>query len=448
MKRIKIWLSNFTLVQQFLSIVIFTAAFLLFFSFTYLSRNIDTFVNSQMYAFMHRAQNEYLETRSLDNESNILLFVYSVESDRYLNAIPSEYVQILSNIDPDPEGGYIDSNFAYGNSSIVYSIISFDEDYRLIAIVKNNFREEFKNALTSGVINVTFYVTVGLFALILLWVMSLIRPLDAIIGYINKIKNGEKATLTLNRYDEIGKVGEALVSMNQELSEQQHIRDEMIQNISHDLKTPIATIKSYSESIKDGIYPYDTLEKSVDVIIENAARLEKKVYSLITYNKMGYLVDSNENILNLEMAPVIQKAILSASMIRNDVVIETDLDESVYFHGDEEPWRVVIENLLDNALRYAKTKIVINLKDNLLEIFNDGETMDKDRLDKLFKPYEKGNNGKFGLGLSIVKKVTETYGYTVTGENMNDGVVFRIYTTKKMKKMPKKRKKKKDIIET
>ena len=221
MKRIKIWLSNFTLVQQFLSIVIFTAAFLLFFSFTYLNRNIDTFVNSQMYAFMHRAQNEYLETRSLDNESNILLFVYSVESDRYLNAIPSEYVQILSNIDPDPEGGYIDSNFAYGNSSIVYSIISFDEDYRLIAIVKNNFREEFKNALTSGVINVTFYVTVGLFALILLWVMSLIRPLDAIIGYINKIKNGEKATLTLNRYDEIGKVGEALVSMNQELSEQQ-----------------------------------------------------------------------------------------------------------------------------------------------------------------------------------------------------------------------------------
>jgi two-component system sensor histidine kinase CssS len=184
------------------------------------------------------------------------------------------------------------------------------------------------------------------------------------------------------------------------------------------------------------------------VILENADRLEKKVYSLITYNKMGYLVDSNENILNLEMAPVIQKAILSASMIRNDVVIETDLDESVYFHGDEEPWRVVIENLLDNALRYAKSKIVINLKDNLLEIFNDGETMDKDRLDKLFKPYEKGNNGKFGLGLSIVKKVTETYGYTVTGENMNDGVVFRIYTTKKMKKKPKKRKSKKSIIET
>ena len=447
MKRIKIWLSNFTLIPLFLTIVIFTVAFLLFFMFSYLNRNIDSFVNSQMYVFMHRAQREYLETRTIDNESNVLLFVYSVESGRYLNTIPNEYKGLISNIDPDPEGGSIDSSFVYGNNSIVYSIISFDNDYRLIAIVKNNFREEFRDALSNSVINVMFYVLIGMIALIMLWIMSLIRPLDAIISYINRIKAGEKATLNLNRYDEIGKVGEALVSMNRELSEQQHIRDEMIQNISHDLKTPIATIKSYSESIKDGIYPYDTLEKSVDVIIENADRLEKKVYSLITYNKMGYLVDSGDNILNLEMAPIIQKAILAASVIRNDVKIETDLDEKVYFHGDEEPWRVVIENLLDNALRYAHSRISINLKDNLLEIFNDGEAIEKDRLDKLFKPYEKGNKGKFGLGLSIVKKVTETYGYTVTGENMNDGVIFRIYTSKKMKKVSKK-KNKKSIIET
>ncbi len=83
----------------------------------------------------------------------------------------------------------------------------------------------------------------------------------------------------------------------------------------------------------------------------------------------------------------------------------------------------------------------------MLEVYNDGEPIEKDRLDKLFKPYEKGNKGKFGLGLSIVKKVVETYGYSVTGENMNDGVVFRIFTTKKMKK-PAKKKSKKGIIET
>ncbi|MBR5342115.1 MAG: HAMP domain-containing histidine kinase [Erysipelotrichaceae bacterium] len=447
MKRFRIWLSNFTLIQQFLTIVFFTGAFLLFFIFAFLNRNIDSFVNSQMYVFIHRSQNEYLETRITNSDSNVMHFVYNVKSERYLNNIEDQYKDIVYSIDPDPEGGKIDSSFNYGTTSIVYSIISFDNDYRLISIIKNNFRDEFRSALSNSVINITFYVFVGLIGLIVIWVFSLIRPLDQIINYINKIKAGEKATLNVNRYDEIGEVAEALVSMNKELSEQQHIRDEMIQNISHDLKTPIATIKSYSESIKDGIYPYDTLEKSVDVIIENADRLEKKVYSLITYNKMGYLVDNDAGILNLKMAPVIQKAIMAAEVLRNDVEIVTDLDEKVMFHGDEEPWRVVIENLLDNALRYAKSEIRITLRDSLLEVFNDGENIEKDRLDKLFKPYEKGNKGKFGLGLSIVKKVTETYGYTVTGENMNDGVVFRIYTTKKMKK-PSRKKSKKSIIET
>lgn len=448
MKRFRIWISNFNLIQQFLTIVFLTISILVFFISTYLNRNIDMFVNSQMYVYIHRSQNEYLETRNNFNESNVIHFVYNITNKRFLNNITPEYQNILYYINKDPEGGKIDSSFTYDNTSIVYSIITFDEDYRLVSIIKNNFRDEFRSALLSGVINVTLYVVFGLIALVLLWVVSLIRPLDLIIGYINKIKQGENAELSLERYDEIGRLAEALTDMNDELSRQQHIRDEMIQNISHDLKTPIATIKSYSESIKDGIYPYDTLEKSVDVIIENADRLEKKVYSLITYNKMDYLVDTKEKYLNLEMVPVIEKAILACEVLRNDISIETNFQEGVYFHGDEEPWRVVVENLLDNSLRYAKSKITINLEDNLLEVINDGENIEKDRLDKLFKPYEKGNKGNFGLGLSIVKKVVETYGYTVTGENMNDGVVFRIYTSKKMKKLPKKKAGKKSIIET
>lgn len=226
--------------------------------------------------------------------------------------------------------------------------------------------------------------------------------------------------------------------MNEELSKQQRIREEMIQNISHDLKTPIATIKSYSESIKDGVYPYDTLEKSVDVIIEHADRLEKKVYSLITYNKVGYLQDNTEGD-TVDMHDVIGKVILSCQVLRNDIIIDTsDVTSDVFFHGSEDAWRTVVENLLDNALRYAKTKITFTLYDDLFEIYDDGELMDKDRIEKLFKPYEKGNKGNFGLGLSIVKKVCETYGYNVVGENKTDGVVFRIYrNVNKTKKVNK-----------
>ena len=441
MKRIKIWLKNFTLLQQFLTIVFLTISILAFFILAFLSRNIDRFVDNQMFVYVHRAQDEFISTR-ISNETNVIQYVYNVKNKQYLNKIDEEYKPIILHINPDPIGGKIDSSFSIGNNRIVYSVISFDKDYRLVSIIKNDFRTEFRDALLNGVVDVTFYVICGLICLILLWVVSLIRPLNEIKNYINKLRAGENSSLNISRNDEIGEVAEALTSMNQELSEQKHIRDEMIQNISHDLKTPIATIKSYSESIKDGIYPYDTLEKSVDVISENANRLEKKVYSLITYNKLGYLVDSGDDILNLEMNHIIKKAILDCEAIRGDVKIHSFLDKDVYFHGDEEPWRVVIENLLDNALRYAKANIRVILQKDLLEVYNDGETMDIDRIDKLFKAYEKGTKGKFGLGLSIVKKVTETYGYNVTGENMSDGVVFRVYAAKKFKKQPKKKSKK------
>jgi two-component system sensor histidine kinase CssS len=205
--------------------------------------------------------------------------------------------------------------------------------------------------------------------------------------------------------------------MQAELQEQKQIRDEMIQNISHDLKTPIATIKSYSESIKDGIYPYGTLEKSVDVIIEHADRLEKKVYSLITFNKLGYLDDTAPEGNTLPMVQVIHKAIVACKVLRSDIEIETDL-QNVRFHGEEDPWRIVVENLLDNALRYAKSVVRIKLRSGRLEVFNDGEQLDQAYLQKIFTPYEKGNKGNFGLGLSIVKSIIELhqgyYGVTST----------------------------------
>ena len=72
--------------------------------------------------------------------------------------------------------------------------------------------------------------------------------------------------------------------------------------------------------------------------------------------------------------------------------------EKIYFHGEEDPWRVVVENLLDNSIRYATHEIVITLNEKELTVANDGPLMSEERLNKLFKPYEKGTDGKFGLG--------------------------------------------------
>lgn len=440
MKRLRIWIKNLTLLQQFLSISFVVIVFFLMFFFTFLPRNIDTFVNQQMYAYIHNAQEDYIVNNLYsanienDKDTNVTHYTYSLYSNRYLETIESGSINetILNNIDPHIDQDIYDGNFYLSGRNVVYTIRKINNEYNLISIVKNDYRNEFRSALVDSTINTTLLMVIGLYTFLMIWVVSLIHPLNLIKNYIEKLKKGEKATLVIDRKDEIGEVAEALVDMNDELQKQAKIREEMIQNISHDLKTPIATIKSYSESIKDGIYPYDTLEKSVDVIIEHADRLEKKVYSLITFNKLGYLVDDLEPGDNLEMKPVIQDAILAANVLRGDIMIETDLAD-VYFHGDKEPWRIVVENLLDNALRYATSVVRITLTEEELTIYNDGDLMDKDRIEKLFKPYEKGSKGRFGLGLSIVKRVTETYGYLIVGENMDDGVIFRVIKPKARK---------------
>ncbi|MBR0462403.1 MAG: HAMP domain-containing histidine kinase [Erysipelotrichaceae bacterium] len=435
MKRIRIWINSFTLIQQYI-VVTFLALFLfIVFIFQSLNSNIDDFTNQQMYSYLHASQEQYIDaigTGIQYEDSNVYQYLYSTRTNDYVQEVKEEVKYVFDAINPVIEGEREDGVLNIGDKSIAYSVKKFGKNF-VVSILRDEYRSGFKSALVSAVANTSIIAVSVVFVLLMIWVYSLIRPLDLIRNYIQKIRNNENDTLNIKRNDEIGEVAEALVTMNEELKKQQRIREEMIQNISHDLKTPIATIKSYSESIKDGIYPYGTLEKSVDVISEHADRLEKKVYSLITYNKFGYLEDNSEGD-NLYMPDVIAKAIVSCQVLRNDVeIIADDIKDDVYFHGEEEAWRTVVENLLDNALRYAKSKIVITLFDDVLEVYNDGELMDQDRIEKLFKPYQKGTKGNFGLGLSIIKKVCDTYGYNVVGENKNDGVVFRIYRNKPSK---------------
>ena len=131
-----------------------------------------------------------------------------------------------------------------------------------------------------------------------------------------------------------------------------------------------------------------------------------------------------------DMKHVIETVLLNHKMLHPTIEITTELTEQVYFDGVEEAWRVTVENIMENALRYAKSSIKIVLKQDELTIENDGPAIDEERLKVLFKPYEKGQGGKFGLGLSIVWKVATANRYAVSGENTSEGVIFRIVKRK------------------
>lgn len=440
MKYIKNLIKKMSLTQQLFFMVVSISIFLVTFFFGFMVLSIDSFVESQMFNVIFDSQEDVIENYLLGktgsslfgtNMSDMVHIIYEKDavplSSSHINievTYPGISEAIEETLQLVPLGERTTKRF---DKSSLVSIKSINNEAEIVTILPIEYHNEFKSALLNTFVYIIVMAMGLVFLLLLFWVGTIIHPLNQIKEYIEKRRAGEDAELKMDREDEIGELAQVLIGMQHELKHQQEQKEEMLQNISHDLKTPVATIKSYSEAIKDGIYPYETLEKSVDVIIEHAERLEKKIYNLLMLNRMDYMTHEDIEIDHeIDLAPIVEQVILSSKQIRPEININYVVEGGQFF-GQEEPWRVVIENLLDNALRYSKSRVDIKMKDHYLSIYNDGEKVSQKRMDTFFQPYEMGDKGQFGLGLAIVHRVVNNYKYTIQANNQKEGVIFIIY---------------------
>lgn len=346
------YFKKLSLTQQVLMIILVMLIFLtLFFTF-FLNKNIEITISNQMYSVMDSRQkpilsaleaNEpvtfdndlfrYLSTDSVQTncmiEDDTIQFLtipeHSFKNDAFYNFLIAKADQMLQEGVSELHGTIeVDDGPYY---YLLEKCISRGKPVIVASFMDDTYASEFRSSL----IDSTVYVMVVAFSLILMilmiWAFSIIHPLNQIRVYISQIKQGKDVELNIKREDEIGEVARELISMKEELSKQQNAKEEMIHNISHDLKTPIATIKSYSESIKDGIYPYGDLESSVDVILNNAQRLEDKVHSLLYLNRIEYLITTDAEGVVTNMKEVVEQVVLNSAVIDPDIRLITDVEE-------------------------------------------------------------------------------------------------------------------------
>lgn len=459
MKGPTFYFQKMSLTRQILTIILTVLMFFIMFFFVFVSDNIDRTITKQMYELILNRQAPIVNLLNSKQSTNIQDIYSFLASDNVQTncIIQNQKMDVISNqntvkkpvnnkvydylleqsktMDPQSKN-VLQGTIKAGNSTYYYRLTYCSNNTILASFMDDTYATQFRDSLIDSTVYVIVLAFMIVFLIILVWVFSIIHPLNLIRNYIEQIKDGKEVELHLNRDDEIGEMATAIVKMNDELKKQDKAKEDMIHNISHDLKTPIATIKSYAESIKDGIYPYGTLESSVDVILDNAQRLENKVHSLLYMNRVEYLVASDAEGVVTNMKDVVEQVVLNAAVIRPEIQVITDVEE-VFFDGLIEAWRVAIENIMENAFRYAKSYIKIEVREDWLCISNDGPKMPEDRIESLFRPYEKGEGGRFGLGLSIVSKVCKANHYIVKGENSEDGVRFIIY--RKAKKQKKKK---------
>lgn len=443
MLKIKNHLSAMNLKQQLVGLVMLISLVLVIVSYFVTFTQVNRFVNHEMYNLVNRSQksiiHRYLVTDTEASNAKEIIFDYNDPNithliyDNDLNLVmTNSNVLINENVLNEIENrisnqleGTKEYRLLTNQSQDLYVVTRVNDDVTVATILSHKYQNDFRQIVIQLIFFVVFLMIGVILLFFLWWATSIINPLKNISNYLSDIQKKDKSKLDVERQDEIGDVARSIITMENELKRQENVKMEMIHNISHDLKTPITTIKTYSESIKDGIYPYETLEKSVDVILENADRLERKAHSLLVLNQLDALEDESVDLKPVNMKDIVTKVILDLKVLRPEIDVYTHL-ENVTYMGDDELWRICIENLLDNAFRYAKSHIEVALQPKKLTIYNDGDKMSQDRIDKLFKPYEKGTDGQFGLGLSIVDRMTKRMGYKTTGYNHKDGVEFEI----------------------
>lgn len=418
-------MKKLTLTEQFLFICVSIIVIVIISLGMVLPKTLLPVYEDNLYNYLSQSLNllEKPENNRVDSE---VAYIY-VDNDKnvYVSSNLYEVVKVKSvknilNDITDDEGKFIRGKNVY------YYNTNKTEDMTKIAITGSSYINSMRKEILKIILVVVGITFIIISLLVLIWSNNLVNRIKKLKDKVDNINNDDYDHKMIYDYDdELYTLEVAIENMRIYLKEQEAYKNQMYQNISHDFKTPITVMKSYIEAMEDGI---ETKEKTINILKEQLNKLEVKVHSLLYLNKLNYLKEEKEKLNDsCDVSKVILASVDKFSPSRKDVKFSLDIDKkNTIFRGSYEMWEAIIDNILNNFMRYAKTSIKITVKNNKIILYNDGPNIDKDVLNNIFTPYEKGVRGVFGLGLSIVKKTLGLLNYDINISNVKNGVKFII----------------------
>lgn len=419
MKKLKIDLSKQLIIITTVSLLIMIISISLI-----LPKSLEPFFEETVYSYLSQPLNLSLSETSLSNGQDVAYIIYRQDGVY----ISSDYKKILSIDDYSKILKYINNkqgSFTY-KSHKYYYYKKVDNGNEVIALTTDNYFRLLRSNYLGIVIPIIIITYLIIIILLTFWSRFIVSRLEKLKLKVDTIDN-PNITINKNKFefdDEILLLDNTIDEMKDIILSREKYKSEMYQNISHDFKTPITVIKSYIEAYKDNV---EDIESVIDVSEEQIKKLEKKVKTLLELNKITYLQNSYKNDVKIKIYPIIESIIEKYKIINKTIKYEIKCDKkNILYNGNEDIWDSIVNNLLSNAIRYAKEKIIITInKDNII-FFNDGDKIDETVINNLFEPYKKGKKGENGIGLSIVKGNCNLINYNIYAKNKKNGVEFII----------------------
>ena len=235
--------------------------------------------------------------------------------------------------------------------------------------------------------------------------------------------------------NEFTSIMNSLEKMRCELLEMQESKNRFITGISHDLRTPVAVIKGYTEAIKDNVISdKNEIEKSLDLIERKASQLEGMIDTLINFMKFNNS-EIKEKLEKHSITDLITNYAkyceVTGKVFKRNVKTSILLPENIEVPLNDQLIHRAFENLLSNALRYTRENDLIEVNSYkkvnndsnfiILEIKDTGSGIDKKDLDYIFDIFYRGTNSRkeegLGIGLTVVKSIMETHGWSISVES-------------------------------
>ncbi|WP_336969284.1 envelope stress sensor histidine kinase HitS, partial [Bacillus cereus] len=272
---------------------------------------------------------------------------------------------------------------------------------------------------------------VGFVFIILIWTLIgiLMRPkreamIWTIIEPIQKIAKGDFSVKIRNeeKYDgEIGVLVKSINDMTDELNTMEKMRQEFVSNVSHEIQSPLTSIKGFARALQDDNLSEEKRKHYLTIIETETTRLSKLSQNLLKLT----LLESEEYTperVSYRLDQQLKQIVLNSEPLWAEKEIELELDlEKVYVIADQESMSQVWINLIHNSIKFTPSggTITIQLKEHEtvveVRIRDSGIGISEEQKQHIFERFYKADSsrnrayGGSGLGLAIVKKVLDLH---------------------------------------
>lgn len=253
-------------------------------------------------------------------------------------------------------------------------------------------------------------------------------PIIKIIDDIHLVSAGVRIE-ELDRHSMFFSVSRCLVKLQNRLEENKKMRAEWISNISHDMKTPLSTIRGYSEMLEDPGYQFDFEE--IRSYAKEISRSEQYIENLINDLRLSQKLEEGRLPLHkekIELYTLLEDCIAKVGhLIKGDSQIILDCEDTLLLECDQNLMSRCITNIIGNALFHNPNGVRVEIhaaaiQDGIkIEICDDGKGMSEEETKYIFARYYRGTSSQqqegTGLGLAIARETVEAHAGTIEVES-------------------------------